>query len=90
MADRIGFADENIRETFWVRYKLKMSDEELLEFSDHLVERDPTYPSWSERELIRDDTRVNSLGFPTSRQVYVMKRPGRFYEAYLEFKKTKR
>ena len=87
-AKGVGSADRNIRDTSWVRYKIQMSDEDLLEFSNFLVARDPTYPNWSETDFIKDYTRINEAGLPL--QVYIMKKPERFYEAYLEFKKTKR
>ena len=80
-------ADEAIRDTFWVRHKVQMSDEELLAFSNFLVARDPTYPSWSEQDFIKDYTRINEAGYPFQR--YVMRKPERFYEVYMEFKKTK-
>jgi hypothetical protein len=86
-AKGVNFADEAIRDTFWVRYKLQMSDQELLAFSNFLVERHPQYPGWSEWNFIKDYTRMNEAGYP--RQVHTMKNPERFYEAYLEFKKDK-
>lgn len=83
----VGFVDHDIRDTFWVRYKIQMSDQELLAFSNFLVARDSTYPSWSETDFIKDYTRINQAGNPA--QVHIMKKPERFYEAYLEFKKAK-
>lgn len=83
----VNSADRAIRETFWVRYKLKMSDEELLAFSNFLVARDPAYPSWSEQDFIKDYTRINEAGNPFQR--HVMKKPERFHEAYTDFKKPK-
>jgi hypothetical protein len=84
----IGFADEAVRHALWVRYRVGMSDEELLAFSNFLVARDPFYPGWSGMEFITDDSRKNEAGYPT--RAHVMKKPERFYEAYLEFKNTKR
>ena len=79
--------DEAIKDTLWVRYKIKMSHKELLAFSNFLIARDPGYPSWSDTYDIKDYSRVNNAGNPA--QVYVMKEPDRFYEAYLQFKKQK-
>jgi hypothetical protein len=79
--------DEAIKDTLWANYKLKLSGRELLSFSNFLVGRDPTYPSWSETDFIKDYSRVNSAGNPA--QVYVMKKPTPFYKAYLDFKKSK-
>jgi hypothetical protein len=87
-AKGVNHTDEAIRDTFWVRHKIRMSDEELLAFSNFLVARDPTYPSWSDQDFIKDYTRINEAGNPFQR--HVMKKPERFYEAYLEFMKTKR
>ena len=81
----VNFADESIRDTLWVKYRIKMSDSELLEFSTYLVQVDPTYPSWSERDFIKDYSRINEAGSPA--QVVVMKQSNRYYHAYLAFKK---
>jgi hypothetical protein len=86
-AEGVGHADRAIRDTFWVRHKIEMSDEELLAFGNFLAARDPAYPSWSETDFIKDYTRFNEAGNPLQR--YVMKKPERFYEAYLDFKKTR-
>jgi|SRR5947209_7404870 len=82
----INDVDNSVKDTLWVRYKIQMSKEELLAFSNFLIARDPTYPSWSDAEHIKGD-KINEAGNPI--WVYVMKKPERFYEAYLEFKKTK-
>jgi hypothetical protein len=87
-AKGVNPTDEAIMETFWVRHQVQMSDEELLAFSNFLVARDPTYPGWSEQDFIKDYTRLSEAGYPFQR--HVMKKPERFYEAYLEFKKTQR
>jgi hypothetical protein len=84
----IGSVDEAIRETFRIKFKLVLSDSELLEFSNFLVAHYPDYPSWSEQDFIKDYTRLNEAGYPFQR--HVMKTPGRFYEAYSEFTKKTR
>jgi len=86
-AKGINHTDEAIRETLLIRYKLQMSDAELLAFSNFLVARDPTYPNWSAQDFIKDYTRINEAGNPAQR--HVMRKPKRFYEAYLEFKRTR-
>lgn len=83
----VNEVDHAARDTFWVNRKIKMSDEELLEFSNFLISRDPTYPAWSGTDRIKDFSRINEAGSPA--QVRVFKNPERFYEAYLEFKKSK-
>jgi hypothetical protein len=87
-AKGIGSADEAIKETFRIKSNLVLTDTELLEFSNFLVAHYPDYPSWSEKDFIKDYTRINEAGNPLQR--HVMKKPERFYEAYLEFKKIKR
>lgn len=84
----INGVDGAIQDTFWVRSQIEMSDKELLEFSNFLIDLDPTYPSWSDTDFIKDYSRINEAGNPA--QVYVLKKPERFYEAYKKFKKTKR
>lgn len=84
----INHYDSSIQDTFWVRYGIEMSETELVEFSNFLIDLAPTYPSWSETDYIKDYSRINKAGNP--RQVHVLKNPGRFYEVYKEFKKTKR
>lgn len=74
-------------ETFRVQSKLVLSDVELLEFSNFLVARYPDYPSWSEKDFIKDYTRFNAAGYPVQR--HVVKNPARFYEAYAEFTKRR-
>jgi hypothetical protein len=87
-AKGIGLADEAIKETFRLQFNLILSDAELLEFSNFLVAHYPDYPSWSQKDFIKDHTRLNEAGYPL--QVHVMRNPARFYEAYSEFTKTKR
>lgn len=87
-AKGVGYADRAVRDTLWVKYRIQVSDQELLALGNFLLARDPAYPSWSETDFIRDHTRINEAGNPA--RVYVMKKPERFYEAYLEFKNAKR
>jgi hypothetical protein len=86
-AKGVGFADWAIRDTFRLEYKIALSDSELLEFSNFLVAHYSDYPVWSETNYFRDYTKINEAGNPL--WVYTMKKPERFYKAYLEFKKTK-
>jgi hypothetical protein len=87
-AKGVNETDRAIKDTFRLEHKVLLSDEELLAFSNFLIARDPTYPGWSETNYFRDYTQINEAGYPL--WVYTMKKPERFYEAYLEFKKTKR
>jgi hypothetical protein len=79
----VNDVDNAIRETFRVKRKIKISDDELTKFSNFLVSRDPTYPTWTESELFMDYSQINEAGLP--QQVYILKTPERFYLAYSEF-----
>ena len=81
----VNIADEAVRDTLWVKYRIKISDSELLELSNYLVKLDPTYPSWSKQDFIKDYSRINEAGNPA--QVFIMKKPKRYHQAYLTFKK---
>jgi len=87
-AKGINLIDRAIRDTFRLEYKIILSDAELLEFSNSLATYYAEYPSWSETNRVRDYTQINGAG----NQLWfrTMKKPERFYESYLEFKKTKR
>lgn len=79
-------ADNAIRDTLRLEYKIILSDAELLELSNFLVAKYPEYPSWSETNVVTENTQLN--GVRDSVRIDVLKKPERFYEAYLEFKKT--
>ncbi len=81
----INFVDHAISDTLWVKYRIKISDSELLEFSNYLVQLDPTYPSWSERYYIRDNSRKKKGQIAPL--AFIMKKPARYHQAYLAFKK---
>lgn len=84
----INSTDHAIRETLRLGYKILLSDEEFLALSNFMTAHYPEYPGWSERNFIKDDTRINAVGVPS--RALIMKKPERFYEAYSEFKKTRR
>jgi hypothetical protein len=88
-AQGTNMTDEAIHNSLWLRYRIKLSDEEMLRFTNFLILRDPTYPSWSEQDFIRisdaDAREKNDLGLPVT-QIYVMKNPQRFYQEYLALK----
>ncbi|NOT46658.1 MAG: hypothetical protein HOP17_02765 [Acidobacteria bacterium] len=78
----LNFVDHAIADTLWMKYRIQVSDSELLEFSNFLVSRDPTYPSWSEQDFIRDYSRPAGPS-----QFHVMRDPKRYHEMYVTFKK---
>jgi hypothetical protein len=79
----INDTDEAIRNTLRLKYKIRLSDAEVLEFINFLVVRYPEYPSWSERDFIHI---FDENGKPLPGLVVKKLQP--FYEAYLEFKKA--
>lgn len=83
----INSKDKSIQDAFRIIYKVKLSDSEVLNFSNYLTERYPDYPSWSKMKVVKDETQINSAGYPL--QFHIVEKPERFYETYLEFKKTK-
>ena len=84
----INDADRSVADTLWVRYKIKLSENEDLEFTSYLILQDPKYPSWSKFQLIKDYSRINKAGNPA--QVYVFDNAKLFYNAYLSFKKAQK
>ena len=84
----INETDEAIKDTFRLEYKILLSNLELLAFSNFLTAQYPEYPSSSETNYFRDYTQINEAGNPL--WVRTLKKPKCYYEAYLEFKKTKR
>ena len=83
----INLTDRALRDTFRLEYKILLSDEELAAFSNFMAARYPESPGWSETNYFRDYTQLNAAGYPL--WVHTMKKPGRFYQAYLEFKNAK-
>jgi hypothetical protein len=87
-AKKINRKDRAVRETLRLEYKVTLSEGELLASSNFMVARYPEHPAWSEMKLIKDPVLRNKAGYPL--QFYVLKSPGPFYEAYLEFRKVNR
>jgi len=83
-SEGINACDEALRNTLRLRYKISLSDKELSDFTNYLILQDPYYPSWSEREEYKDMTQRNEAGNPI--WYVVMKKPERFYNAYLQYK----
>lgn len=67
-----SISDSSIRATLRKKYKIQLSDEEMIKFSNYLTSLDPAYPSGcklSYPELLCIDSKE-------------------YYEAYLRFKAT--
>jgi hypothetical protein len=80
----ISGLDKGVRDTFELKYKIKMSDKELLDFSNYLTSQDPYYPTWSETEWYVDQNKLNEAGNPL--QYPVVRNIEPFYQAYKEYK----
>jgi hypothetical protein len=80
--------DRALRDTMELRHKIKLSDNELLDFCNYLVARNPNYPSWSEPDWYRDHNRINDAGNPAQYRILQNIEP--FYEAYQKFKQKLR
>jgi hypothetical protein len=82
-----NFTDEAVRDTLRMKYRINLSDTELLAFVNYLVQHHPTYPRWSSRYSVRDDSTKNEHGIGALR--IIMKLPGLYRQAYLEFERSK-
>lgn len=80
----INRCDEAIRNTLKLKYKIALSEQELMEFVSHMISTDPSYPGWSEREEFKDMTQRNEAGYP--RWYVIAKNPEPYYQAYLKYK----
>jgi len=80
----INFKDQDIRDTLRFVYKINMSDAELSEYSQYMTAHYPDYPGWSEGKLTKDESKLGAGGYPV--QIILMRKPERYYKAYLEFK----
>ena len=79
----VNFTDYSVRDTLWMLYQINLSDAELLEFTNYLVQHYPTYPRWSTRYTARDNSNKRDPSL-------IMKQPRRYHQAYLAFKRLPR
>lgn len=83
----VNLTDQSVSDTFWIKRRIRMSDEEVAKFSDFLTNRDPTYPTWSKIDFVTDNSRHNEAG--NALQVYIFQDVNLFWESYREFKRGK-
>lgn len=80
--------DQAISDGIWLKYRIDISEQELLAFANYLLKIAPDYPSWSETEwsmaLKREKVSSN-----THTQGAVVKNPERYYQQYLKFKRER-
>jgi hypothetical protein len=76
--------DQIIRNTFYARMNIELSDAELLDFSNFLIKHNPAYPSWSEKEFVKvtdkEGKRLPGL---------LVKNIEPYYQSLLQFKSTR-
>ncbi len=80
----INRCDEAIGATLRLKYKISLSNHELLDFVNYLVSTVPHYPAWSGSEEFKDLTQHNEAGNPL--WYLTMKNPEPFHQAYLTYK----
>ena len=76
--------DNGIKETLRIRYKIRLSDQQMLDFVNYLITQEPRYPTWGALEFYKDLADRNEAGYP--RQYLVLKKPEPFYKLYLQYK----
>lgn len=81
-------SSEAIQDTLERRFDIKLSEKELLEFSNYLVALDPYYPAWSELGWYIDRERESQGKTPW--QYRIVKNGERFYKAFENFKQKSR
>jgi hypothetical protein len=80
----INMRDEAVRDTLRLRYKISLSDKELLDFIDYVISQDPSYPSSMVTELYKDREQLNDAGNPL--QYVIVKNVEPFHKLYLQYK----
>lgn len=75
--------DQAVQDSLRIKYKVHISDEELLRFSNYLISVDPNYPSWSEKE--RNNAQLLETDAESQRPYLIVKHLERFYSAYTRF-----
>jgi hypothetical protein len=80
----INMRDEAIRDTLKLRYKISLSNQEMLDFVNYMISQDPSYPAWIETELYKDLEQRNEAGNPL--QYVIVKNIEPFRRLYLQYK----
>jgi hypothetical protein len=81
-----NFQDQAIADALWLSYRINMSESELLDFTNYLIKIAADYPSWSDTEWKMDLKRNKASAFSHT-QGAVVKKPLRYYQSYLAFKR---
>ena len=81
-----NFQDQAIADALWLSYRINMYESELLDFTNYLIKIAADYPSWSDTEWKMDLKRNKASAFSHT-QGAVVKKPLRYYQSYLAFKR---
>lgn len=80
----INMRDEAIRNSLRLKYKISLSDKELLNFIDYLISQNPSYPTSMITELYKDREQLNEAGNPL--QYGIVKNVESFHTLYIQYK----
>jgi|GEM_PF-1179475 len=83
----LNIFDHNLQDTFRIRYKIILTDKQMLDFVNYLISRDPRYPTWSTMEDYKDMRHRNAAGNP--RQYALLQNAQPFYDAYRKFRSAR-
>jgi hypothetical protein len=61
----INARDEAVRHTLKLRYKISVSETDMLGFVNYMISQDPSYPSLMVTELYKDQEQLNQAGKPS-------------------------
>jgi hypothetical protein len=76
----ISLYDEAIADTLRIKYGIKLSGDDLKQFVEYLIKKDPHYPSWSGRILFKNCEELFDGRNPT---IYILLTdPESFHKAY--------
>jgi hypothetical protein len=76
--------DTAIGDTPRIKFKIRLTDQQLLDFVNYLISKDPYYPNGVGKDVYKDFDDLNEAGNPRQYPVVVDNEP--FYKAYREYK----
>ena len=82
----LNMFDHTMQDTFRVRYKIILSDKQMLNFVNYLMAQDPRYPTWSTVDDFKDLKHRNAAGNP--RQYVILTKAAPFINALWKFKRA--
>lgn len=86
--DGLNWLDNAIGDTLRIKFKIRLTDQQLLDFVNYLISRDPYYPDGIGTALYKDFDDLTPAGYPRQHHMLTYIEP--FHKAYREYKaKTK-